>query len=146
MFGSAPALASRPSESGLMTYVHARAESLTGNLAPAYVPEQRALLLADLGRTAEAMEAASAALRFAGGRDVRLRVLLASAFARSGNRAAAEKILEGRDAALGVALQRLRRGELPTEPVDTPAEAFGELLLGMAVDFNHEDGRSLPIT
>ncbi len=116
-----------------------------GSAAYAYLAEHRALLLLRARRVADADPFVAAALRNAGGREARLRIALADAYHRAGDRARAQAVLAGRDPALAVARRRLDVGQSPGEGIRTPAEAYSELLTALAIDLNRAEVRSLPI-
>ena len=110
----------------------------------AYLPEQRALILARHGRTADAKIFADRAVQLAGNRATRVRIILAASLAKAGDRAAAESLLTGREVPITLARQRLQQGKNIGEVIDTPAEGFAELLLALAIELNRGD-TDLPI-
>jgi tetratricopeptide (TPR) repeat protein len=107
--------------------------------------EQRALILLRLKRPAEALPAAELALAKAGGRADRLRLAFADGFRAAGDRASALKMLEGGGLALADARVRMAAGKALGQAVDTPAKAYAELLLGLALALNKMPDKSLPI-
>lgn len=116
------------------------------NPAAAYVPEHHALLLLKLGRGDEAAALGRRAIARAGARENRLRIALAGAFARAGDRAVALEMVNGRDVMLAEARSRIASGRALDGAIDSPADAFAELLLALAIDLNRDDARALPIT
>jgi tetratricopeptide (TPR) repeat protein len=108
--------------------------------------EHRALLLLKMKRTAEALPLAEVALSNAGGRAERLRVAFADGFRAAGDRANALKMLEGAGPALAEGRARLASNKPLGQVVDTPAKAYGELLLGLALALNKMPDKSLPIS
>lgn len=116
------------------------------NPAAAYIPEHQALLLLALGRSDEALAVSRRAIARAGARESRVRIALAAAFAEAGDRATATQLVEGREVMLAAARRRIAAGQALDGAIDSPADAFAELLLALAIDLNREDGRALPIT
>jgi len=110
-----------------------------------FVEEHRALLLIRAQRTAEAEPFVRKALSNGGGREARLRIALADGYMRAGDQARAMTVLEGSDAELALARQRVSAGKPPGDGVRTPAEAFAELLTAVAIELNRGEARSLPI-
>ena len=108
--------------------------------------EHRALILLKFGRPAEALPLAQKALGEAGGRADRLRLAFADGFRASGDRASAEAMLEGRGSALALGRARLRSGRPLGEAIDSSPEAFGELLLGLAVALNRLSDKSISVS
>lgn len=116
------------------------------NPAAAYVPEHHALLLLALGKRDQAEALARRAIARAGARENRVRIALAAGFARAGDRSTALQLVEGRDVMLAAARERIAASKPLDGAIDSPADAFAELLLALAIDLNREDGRALPIT
>ena len=108
--------------------------------------EQRALILLKLKRPAEALPLTELALAKAGGRAERLRLAFADGFRGAGDKANALKMLDGDGATLADARARLATGKPLGQAVDTPAKAYGELLLGLALALNKMSDKSLPIS
>ena len=108
--------------------------------------EQKALILLRLKRPAEALPIAELALAKAGGRADRLRLAFADGFRAAGDRASALKLLEGGGLALADARVKMAAGKSLGQAVDTPAKAYAELLLGLALALNKMSDKSLPIS
>ncbi len=108
--------------------------------------EQRAFILLKLKRPGEALPLADLALTNAGGRAERLRLAFADGFRAAGDKANALKMLDGESAALRDARARLVAGKSLGQAVDTPAKAYGELLLGLALALNKMPDKSLSIS
>ena len=111
----------------------------------AFVPEQRALILAALNRSAEAEPFARRAVASAGGRETRVRLELAEAFRAAGDRPRALVMLEGQGRGLAVARARIAAGQSIGRRIDTPVSALAEVLLGLAISLNRQDDQALPI-
>ena len=111
----------------------------------AFVPEQRALILAALNRSAEAEPFARRAVASAGGRETRVRLELAEAFRAAGDRPRALVMLEGQGRGLAVARGRIAAGQSIGRRIDTPVSALAEVLLGLAISLNRQDDQALPI-
>ncbi len=109
------------------------------------VPEQKVLILLGAGRIAEARPLIASSLTSAGGRADRLRIAFASALARSGDRAAAAVLLQGRDVTLRTAADRLATESRPVMTIATPAQRFAETLAGLAIALNAGEETSLPL-
>jgi len=111
-------------------------------LAP-FADEQRAAMLLDSRRVAEARPFIQQALASGGGRSTRLRLAFAAALARAGERDEARALLAGDDPALKrLDLDRPQRGVA----IDGPAAGLSELLIGVAVGLARGDDRALPLT
>jgi len=117
---------------------------VNGPLGP-FVPEQRALILAALHQTAEAEPFARRAIAGAGGRETRVRLEIAEAFRAAGDRPRALAMLEGQGRGLAVARSRIAANQTLGRRIDTPATAFAEVLLGLAISLNRDDDQDLPI-
>ena len=109
------------------------------------VDEHRALILLKVKRAAEARPLADKALAEAGGRADRLRLAFADGFRAAGDRAAAAAMLEGRGPALAVGRAKLAQGRPLGEAIGNGAQAFGELLLGLAISLNRLDDRTISV-
>ena len=109
------------------------------------VAENRALLLLKLGRSADAEPFARRAIGLAGGRENRIRLAFADAFLKAGDKPRALAMIEGRDVVLAVARRSIEQGKRLGMAIDSPADAFSELLLGLAIDLNRANGKALPI-
>jgi tetratricopeptide (TPR) repeat protein len=107
--------------------------------------ENAAFILLKFRHTAQAEPFARRAIGNAGGREVRLRLALADGFLAAGDRARALAMVEGMGTETGVARKRVEAGKRTGTAIDEAAKAYAELLLGMAVDLNRLDNRSLPI-
>jgi tetratricopeptide (TPR) repeat protein len=88
---------------------------------------------------------AELALAKAGGRAERLRLAFADGFRSAGDPATALKMLDGGGAALAEGRARLKANKPLGQAIDTPAKAYGELLLGLALALNKLQDKSLPI-
>ncbi|HXH52657.1 MAG TPA: tetratricopeptide repeat protein [Sphingomicrobium sp.] len=116
-----------------------------GSLSRGYGPEHQALILIKFRRTAEADAIARRAVETAGPRANRLRLAFADAFLAAGDRQRAMGILEGMGPE-GWAAQRLISAGRPTGVgINSSADAFSELLLGLAVDLSRMNSEALPI-
>jgi tetratricopeptide (TPR) repeat protein len=112
-----------------------------GLIAP-FRDEQKALILLKLKRPAEAAPLATRAIAAAGGRRGRLRMVFADAFLRAGDRRAAAAIIA--DADDPKIVDRVRRGKRLGQTIDSAADAFSELLTGIALDLSRGD-KDMPI-
>lgn len=121
------------------------AEVPVGSPVGARVSENRALILLQMGRSADADPYARRAIGMAGGRENHLRLALADAFLKARDKPRALAMIEGRDVALGVGRRSIEAGRPTGMAIDTPAKAYAELLLAMAVDLNRANNRALPI-
>ena len=110
-----------------------------------FLPEQRALILATLRRTEEAEPLARRAIAGAGGRETQVRLEMAEAFRTAGDRARATIMLEGSGRSLAMARKRLASNDRIGRRIDSPAAAFAEVLLGLAITLNRDDDQDLPI-
>jgi len=111
-------------------------------LAP-FAAEQRAAMLLDSKRIAEAAPLIQQALAGAGGRETRLRLGFAALLAKAGERDQAKALLVGEDPALKLLdLGRPQRGIA----IDSPAAGLSEMLIGVAVGLSRGDDRALPLT
>ena len=116
-----------------------------GSIVAPYLPEHRLLILLRLKRPAEAVALIDRALTGSGGREARLRTAMADGFDRAGDRATALRLVEGSDSALVRARTRIAAGNRAGAGIETAAQAFAELLTGIALDLNHSDSRALPV-
>jgi len=112
-----------------------------GLIAP-FRDEHRALILLKLKRAAEAAPFAQRALAAAGGRRGRLRMVFADGFLRAGDRQRALSIIEQSEDPW--AIDRVRRGKVLGQRIDTAAAGFSELLTGLALDLSRGD-KDMPI-
>ena len=133
--------ASRGDAAALATFAQIPSRGPIAN----FLPEQGALLLAQLRRTAEAEPLAQRAIASAGGREPRVRTELAEAFRAAGDRVRAAAMLDGQGRSLAMARARLARGEQLGVRIDRPASAFAEVLLGLAIGLNRETDEGLPV-
>ncbi len=117
---------------------------VAGPLGP-FLPEQRALMLATLRRTAEAEPFARRAVASAGGREQRVRLEMAEAFRAVGDRPRALAMLEGDGRSMTTARQRLAADQRLTYRVASPADALAEILLGLAISLNRDESGDVPI-
>ena len=111
----------------------------------AFVPEQRALILAILHRSAEAEPFARRAIASAGGRETRVRLEMAEAFRAAGDQPRAMAMLEGQGRSFALARSRVANNQSIGRRIDSPAGALAEVLLGLAISLNREDDQDLPI-
>jgi tetratricopeptide (TPR) repeat protein len=121
----------------------ARLATIAGDslLAP-FAAEQRAAMLLQQQRSAEAAPLIEQALQAAGGRETRLRLGFAALLARSGERARAQALLTGDDPALKLLdLKHPQRGVA----IDGPAAGLSELLVGIALGLARSEDRALPL-
>ncbi len=109
------------------------------------VDEHRALILLKLKRPAEALPNAERALANAGGRADRLRMAFADGFRAAGDTASAAKMLDAGGPALGIAQARLSAGRPLEQAIDSSADAFGELMLGLALSVNRTNNKALAV-
>ncbi|WP_300974715.1 tetratricopeptide repeat protein [Sphingomonas sp. LHG3406-1] len=109
------------------------------------VPEHKALILLAAGKADLAAPLIPAALREAGGRGDRLRIAFAAGLTRAGRAGEAQALLAGRDVTLRHAAVWLASDRRPRLPIATAAEGYAELLTGLAITLNGNDGRSLPL-
>ncbi|MBA3510692.1 tetratricopeptide repeat protein [Sphingomonas sp.] len=107
--------------------------------------ENIAFILLKFRRAADAEPYALKALAAAGPRETRLRLALADGFLAAGDRKRALAMVREMGTETGVAKRRIEAGKRTGSTIDEPAKAYAELLLGMAVDLNRLDNRSLPI-
>jgi len=109
------------------------------------VSENRALILLQGGRSADADPYARRAIGMAGGRENHLRLALADSFLKAGDKARALEMVAGREVALSAGRRWIAAGRPTGVAIDTPAKAYSELLLAMAIDLNRSNSKSLPI-
>ena len=108
-----------------------------------FAAEQRAAMLLDRKRVAEALPLIDQALEVGGRRGVRLRLAFAAALAKAGERDRARSLLVGNDPALkALDLGRPQSGIA----IDSPAAGFAELLTGIAIGLSRGDDRALPLS
>ena len=107
--------------------------------------ENIAFILLKFRRSAEAEPHALKAIGSAGPREARLRLALADGFLAAGDRKRALAMVREMGTETGVARRRIEAGKRTGSAIDEPAKAYAELLLGMAVDLNRLDNRSLPL-
>ena len=118
--------------------------SLPGDaVIAAFAAEQQASILLARGRADEALALIPKALAGAGGRETRLRLNFAALLARAGKKEQAQALLSGSDPALArLDINRPQRGIA----VDSAADGFAEMLLGLAVGLARGEERALPLT
>ena len=114
------------------------------SLANAFRDENRAWILLKFGRTPEALPFARRAVASAGPRETRLRLAFADSFLKRRDRAAAIAMVEGIGSDGALAADAIRRGRESGVGSDSPASAFGEVLLGLASDLSRVSNRGLP--
>ena len=103
------------------------------------------MILLQLGRSADADPYARRAIGMAGGRENHVRLALADAFLKASDKTRALAMIEGREIALGVGRRSIEAGRPTGLAIDTPAKAYAELLLAMAIDLNRANSKALPI-
>ncbi|HZB70294.1 MAG TPA: tetratricopeptide repeat protein, partial [Sphingomicrobium sp.] len=108
--------------------------------------ENIAFILLKFRRSAEAEPYALKAIGSAGPREARLRLALADGFLAAGDRKRALAMVREMGTETGVARRRIEAGKRTGAAIDESAKAYAELLLGMAVDLNRLDNRSLPLS
>ena len=118
--------------------------SVAGPLG-AFLPEQRALMLARLKRTSEAEPFAARALATAGGREQRIRLELAEAYRVAGDGPRALTMLSGDGRSIALGRARLAEGKAIAPRVDTAARALSEVLLGLAIAFDRQENSDFPV-
>jgi tetratricopeptide (TPR) repeat protein len=111
------------------------------SLALQYRDENRAFILLKFKKSAEAEPFARRAIAGAASRETRLRLALADAFLKGGDRARAAAMVEGMSSDAAAAAERIRRGRASGYLIETPAQAFGEVLLGVAGDLARVNNR-----
>ena len=107
--------------------------------------ENRAFILLKFRKPEDAEPFARRAIGSAGGREARLRLALADGFLAAGDRQRAIAMVEGMGTETGAARQRILSGKPTGEAIETSAQAFAEVLLGLAVDLNRLNNRALPV-
>lgn len=121
------------------------AEVPVGSPVGARVSEHRALILLQMGKSADADPYARRAIGMAGGRENHLRLALADAFLKARDKPRALEMVAGREIALGVGRRSIEAGKPTGMAIDTPAKAYAELLMAMAIDLNRSNSRALSI-
>lgn len=112
------------------------------SLLSPFSAEQRAAMLLQQKRSAEAAPVIEQALESAQGRETRLRLGFAALLAKAGEKERAQALLTGDDPALRLLdLNRPQRGVA----IDGPAAGFSELLVGIALGLARSEDRSLPL-
>jgi len=109
------------------------------------VSEHKALILLAAGQAAAARPLTEPALRTAGARANRLRVVFAQGIARAGDRATAMSLLQGRDVTLTRAAAAIASNPKPALSVATASQGFAELLTGLAIGLNGNESGQLPL-
>lgn len=117
-----------------------------GNPFAGYLTEQRAFLLLRLGRAAEARPYAERALTGAAGREARLRLAFADAYIAAGDRDTATAFARQLGPEYADSKARIAAGKSLGESVDTPAKAYAEMLMALAVDLSRLNNDWLPIS
>lgn len=115
------------------------------SLLGAFKAENRAFLLLRFRQVADAEVYARRAIGSAGGRDAHLRLAFADGFLAAGDRARAVAMVEGMGTEAGAARARVLAGKQSGQAVATGADAFAEMLLGLAIDLNRLNNKALPI-
>ena len=121
------------------------AQAPVGSPVGARLSENRALMLLLLGRSADSDPYARRAVGMAGGRENHVRLALADAFLKARDKPRALEMVAGREIALVVGRRSIEAGIPIGVAIDTPAKAYAELLLAMAIDLNRANSRALPI-
>jgi tetratricopeptide (TPR) repeat protein len=96
--------------------------------------EQRALLMLKAGHSADAETFARRAIGNAGPRELKVRLTLAEAFLKAGDKARAETILEGIGADGFAPAQAIRAGKPIAIGIDSLPEALSEVIAALAAD------------
>ena len=125
--------------------IDALAEVAPGSALAAQVNEQKAFLFLKLKRPRDAAPLANAAVAAAGGRADRLRLALADGFLAAGDRAMALQLLDAPGPALAAGRQLIAAGKPTGQGIDSGPEAFGELMVGMALALGRLQDKGLPI-
>ena len=102
-------------------------------LAP-FKAEQRALVMLKAGQSAEAETFARRAIGNAGPRELKVRLTLAEAFLKAGDKARAETILDGIGADGFAPAQAIRAGKPIAIGIDSLPEALSEVIAALAAD------------
>ena len=118
--------------------------AVAGPLGP-FLTEQRGFMLATLKRTAEAEPFANRAIAAAGGREQRVRLAMAEAFRAAGDRPGALALLQGPGRSIALGRARLAENRPIAYHVGSPASAYAEILLGIAISLTREGSRDVPI-
>ena len=121
------------------------AKVAVGSPVGARVSENRALILIQMGRTVDADPYARRAIGLAGGRENHIRLALADAFLKAHDKPRALEMIAGREIALSIGRRAIEAGRPTGVAIDTPAKAYSELLLAMAIDLNRANSKALPI-
>ena len=116
-----------------------------GSVLASQVNEHKAFIYLKLKRPREALPFAQAAIASAGGRADRLRLALADSFLAAGDRANAMRMLDAPGAALAAGRSVIAAGRPTGQGIDSSVDAFGELMLGMALALGRLQDKSLPI-
>jgi tetratricopeptide (TPR) repeat protein len=107
--------------------------------------EEQALILLKFRRTAEAEPFARRAIGAAGTRENRVRLALADGFLAAGDRDRALAMIEGMGSEAAVARQRVLAGKLSGQAIDTPLEAYSEVLTAFSGDLARMQRSAPPI-
>ena len=96
--------------------------------------EQQALILLKFRRTADAFPLAKRAVATSGAREARLRLAFADGFLAAGDQASALAILDGLGTEVDAAKRRVLARKSSKQAIDSPAEAYSEVLTAFAAD------------
>lgn len=107
-----------------------------------FVDEENALILLELGQSAQAEPYARRAIGKAGPREYRLRLALAAGFAAARDSARADMMLEGISGDTTELRQALRRSGLKSAAIDSANEAFSEQLIALALEMRRSQSAS----
>ncbi|WP_265529843.1 tetratricopeptide repeat protein [Sphingomicrobium marinum] len=111
----------------------------------AFVAEQAAYMHLANKDPAAAAPFIERALPLSAGRETALRIAFADGLAKAGDSTAAQALLAGDNPSLAAARGRLEQGQSLGFAVDTPAKAFSQLLLALAIDVNRGQRLDLPL-
>jgi tetratricopeptide (TPR) repeat protein len=114
-------------------------------LLASYRDQQRALILLKLKRPAEALPYIQNSLGEAAIRGDRLRLAFADGLQRAGDREHALVIVDQMGLDGLAAKARLQRGRSLKQAIDTPAEAFSDLVMAFGLDLGRDSDSDLPI-
>jgi tetratricopeptide (TPR) repeat protein len=105
----------------------------------AFADEESALILLKLGKTAEAEPYARRAIGSAGSREYRVRLALAAGFQSAGDKARALAMLDGISGDTTIVRQALESGRLKSVAIDTPARAYSDQLIALALQMHESE-------
>lgn len=111
-----------------------------------HAPEQLAYMYLLLGRPDEALPHIERVMARGGGREAALRLSFADGLAHAGALDDAMALLEGEDAILVAARERLAAGKSLDARVTRPSEGLAEMMLALAVQLNNSSDPRLPLS